>query len=150
MARLIQRATPLLVPMVEEGRRSDDPLVRLALKQYLDPLLAAPIDVLVLGCTHYPLLKDAVVATVGPRVSVIDSAEQCAQDVAHRLRTRNLTAESEARVIVPPKCFVTDDALRFGALAERFLGISLPQPVWVPPDELYRDHRTAPAMSIPA
>jgi len=151
MARLIQRATPLLVPMVEEGRRSDDPLVRLALKQYLDPLLAAPIDVLVLGCTHYPLLKDAVVATVGPNVAVIDSAEQCAQDVAHRLRTRKLTAEPDVTAIIPPKCFVTDDALRFGALAERFLGMSLPMPVWVPPDELYRDHRAeAPAMSIPA
>jgi glutamate racemase len=152
MARLMQQATPLLAPMVEEGRKSDDPLVLLALKQYLDPMLKlADIDVLVLGCTHYPLIKDAVIATVGPSVSVIDSAEQCAQDVAHRLRSRNLTAEPDADHAVPPKCFVTDDAPRFGKLAERFLGMSLPKPVWVPPEELYRDHRTGPSrMSIPA
>jgi glutamate racemase len=151
MARLVQRATPLLAPMVEEGRRSDDPLVLLALKQYIDPLLTVPIDVLVLGCTHYPLLKDAVIATVGPNVSVIDSAEQCAQDVAHRLRTRHLTADAGAMAVVPPKCFVTDDAPRFGKLAERFLGMSLPMPVWVPPEDLYRDHRAGPLrISIPA
>jgi glutamate racemase len=138
--------------MVEEGRKSDDPLVLLALKQYLEPMLKlADIDVLVLGCTHYPLLKDAVIATVGPSVSVIDSAEQCAQDVAHRLQSRNLTAEAQDSRVVAPKCFVTDDAPRFGKLAERFLGMSLPQPVWVPPEELYRDHRSGPApMSIPA
>ena len=84
-ARLLLRPAPLLVPIIEEGRREDDPLVRLALRQYLDPLVRRGMDVLVLGCTHYPILRRAVVAAVGPGVAVIDSAEQCAEDVARRL-----------------------------------------------------------------
>ncbi len=56
-ARLFCRPTPLLAPIIEEGRTEEDPLVRLALKQYLLPLVQRKIDVLVLGCTHYPIFK---------------------------------------------------------------------------------------------
>src|SRR5688572_4556602 len=56
-ARLLLKPTPLLVPIIEEGRAEDDPLVRLALRQYLEPLVRHRIQVLVLGCTHYPILK---------------------------------------------------------------------------------------------
>ncbi|HVE52626.1 MAG TPA: glutamate racemase, partial [Ramlibacter sp.] len=89
-ARLLLKATPLLVPIIEEGRGEDDPLVRLALKQYLSPLVRHRMEVLVLGCTHYPILKGLIETMLGPKVRVIDSAEQSAHDVARRLRAADL------------------------------------------------------------
>lgn len=156
LARLVQQRTPLLVPIIEEGRTGEDPLVRLALKQYLLPLCRYGIDVLVLGCTHYPILKDAIAQIVGPNVSVIDSAEQCAQDVAHRLRARGLAAGQEADAAAAGQnaslqAFVTDDPPRFKKLAGRLLGFEIDLPTWVPPDALYREQRSDPLpVSIPA
>jgi glutamate racemase len=99
LARVMLRPTPLLVPMIEEGRTSDDPLVEIALRQYLQSMVMRKIDVLVLGCTHYPLLKTAIAKVIGPKVKLIDSAEQCAQDVARRLARKNLLREP----LAPPK-----------------------------------------------
>jgi len=135
-ARLLVKATPLLVPIIEEGRRGEDPIVKLALQQYLDPLLKNGLDVLVLGCTHYPILKSAIVAHVGASVAVIDSAEQCADDVARRLAEANLL-RGEEEGSGELQCFVTDDPTRFGKLASRFLGMPLDPPTWVSADELY-------------
>lgn len=135
-ARLLLQPTPLLVPIIEEGRSDKDPLVHLALRQYLRPLLKRGIDVLVLGCTHYPILKDLIVQTVGPGVAVIDSAEQCAQDVARRLRDRGLL-RTDARDRGGLRCFVTDESPRFQKLASRFLGLEVGEPTWVAPEELY-------------
>jgi glutamate racemase len=135
-ARLLLRPTPLLVPIIEEGRRDDDPLVRLALQQYLMPMIKAGLDVLVLGCTHYPILRPAICQIVGNRVAVIDSAEQCAQDVARRLRMAGL-ARSDPHEVGSLQTFVTDDPERFKKLASRFLGVPIDLPTWVSPDELY-------------
>ena len=158
-ARLVLKPTPLLVPIIEEGRGSDDPLVRLALRQYLAPLVKHRIEVLVLGCTHYPILKTLIQELLGPKVCVIDSAEQCAQDVARRLRNQDLLrgqTVAAARAASDPseasggtgsplpwggrgtlRCCVTDDPPRFAKLASRFLGFEIPAPTWVAPDELY-------------
>ena len=65
----------------------DDLLVQLALEQYLQPMIDRKMDVLVLGCTHYPILKPLIQEIVGLNVRVIDSADQCAEDVARRLRS---------------------------------------------------------------
>jgi glutamate racemase len=152
LVRLVQQRTPLLVPIIEEGRTGQDPLVRLALKQYLDPLCRYGIDVLVLGCTHYPILKDAICQTVGAGVTVIDSAEQCAQDVAHRLKARGLATVSDGSPGESSlRTFVTDDAPRFKKLASRLLGFEIDLPTWVAPDELYGERRsTRMPVPIPA
>jgi glutamate racemase len=149
-ARLLLRPAPLLVPIIEEGRTPDDPLVRLALKQYLLPLIERKMDVLVLGCTHYPILKRAIARLVGPAVRVIDSADACADDVAKRLSAAGLLrGPSQASRSSRVRCFVTDDAARFGLLASRFLGMDLAEPTFVPLDELIRaageraEHRRA-------
>jgi glutamate racemase len=153
-ARLLLRPTPLLVPIIEEGRRENDPLVRLALRQYLTPMLKSGLDVLVLGCTHYPILRKAICEVVGDEVKVIDSAEQCAQDVARRLRARGLARQADEPG--PPvsgalRTFVTDDPLRFRKLASRFLGVEIDPPTWVSPDELYPTRPAEPArISVPA
>lgn len=134
-ARLLLQPTPLLVPIIEEGRRTDDPLVELALKQYLLPMTQRGMDVLVLGCTHFPILKELIQRMVGPGIPVIDSAEQCAQDVIRRLRTKTLLRGDSHQGGL--RCFITDDSPRFQHLASRFLGITIDPPTWVSPDELY-------------
>lgn len=137
-ARLLLRPTPLLVPVIEEGRDGRDPLVKLALQQYLKPLVDRGIDVLVLGCTHYPILKGVIADVVGLKVAVIDSAEQCAEDVARRLRTCGMLKASDALGTGGSlRCYVTDDPARFAKLGSRFLGLGIDEPTWVSPDELY-------------
>jgi glutamate racemase len=135
-ARLLMRPAPLLVPIIEEGRMGRDPLVGLALRQYLQPMMDRGMDVLLLGCTHYPILKDEIMAVVGGRVGVIDSARQCADDVARRLGACGLLRGgdgSDAGLL----CFVTDDPQRFAKLGSRFLGVEMDLPALVSPDELY-------------
>jgi glutamate racemase len=140
-ARILSRSTPLLVPIIEEGRAQDDPLVKLAIQQYLAPLIERQIDVLVLGCTHYPIYKQAIVQALTPGVPVIDSAERCAEDVLRRLRTARL--ERQAGAAGSLRCFVTDDAPRFAMLASRFLGIQMDLPAWVSLDDLHAATMTA-------
>lgn len=154
--RLLLRPTPLLVPIIEEGRRDGDPVAALAIRQYLEPMLRNHMDVLVLGCTHYPVLKDLIARTAGSGIKVIDSAEQCAQDVAHRLRGRGMlrppvAADESSGDIGALHTFVTDDPTRFKKLASRLLGVDIEMPTWVQPDDLYQDHRPEPVrISVPA
>lgn len=151
-AKVICRATPLLVPIIEEGRGKSDPLVRLALEQYLQTILDQKPSALVLGCTHYPILRPLIADMVGHNVRVIDSADQCAFDVHHRLKEHDLLCEppieittmtAEAMVLQDLasepwlRCFVTDDSPRFATLASRFLGITVRPPEVVSPDLLY-------------
>ena len=119
-ARVFARACPLLVPLVEEGRLRHR-ITDLALREYLRPLLRQRIDTLVLGCTHYPLLKPAIARIVGRRVALVDSAESCAQFVRERLEHLDLLARKRRRAgSVQP--FVTDEVERFDEMADRFLG----------------------------
>jgi glutamate racemase len=144
---MLLRPTPLLVPIIEEGRAADDPLVKLALHQYLGPMLEREIDVLVLGCTHYPILKRPIQAMAGPNVRVIDSAERCAEDVARRLTSAGLlrSACDSPQVEADPnrllQCFVTDETPRFAALASRFLGFPLHSCTQVSTDALHERDR---------
>jgi glutamate racemase len=84
-------ACPLLVPLIEEGM-FNDPVTDHILARYLDPLLSKGIDTLVLGCTHYPLLKSAIARIVGSSVSLVDSAENCGLAVRSLLHERNISA----------------------------------------------------------
>lgn len=134
-ARLLIRPAPLLVPIIEDGRDGKDPLVELALRQYLKPVMDRGPDVLVLGCTHYPILKNPIALMMGESCRVIDSAEQCAEDVARRLRTCGLLRGGRA-IRGSLRCFVTDDSPKFQSLASRFLGVEIDPPTWVTPEEL--------------
>jgi glutamate racemase len=142
LARLLCLPTPLLAPIIEEGRSSEDPLVQLALRQYLKPLLTRGIDVLVLGCTHYPVYRQAISQMMGEGVAVIDSASQCAEDVQRRLRATGLLRGPRADDGWL-QCFVTDESPRFATLAFRFLGLRIQPPHWVPLDELHAEAASA-------
>jgi glutamate racemase len=119
-AKVFPQPCPLLVPLVEEGW-TRHPVTEAVLRQYLVPLLQRRIDTLVLGCTHYPLLKAAIQRVTGPEVKLVDSAQTCAAYVRSRLHELGLLRAGRRRQgIIQP--FVTDEAERFDAAAARFLG----------------------------
>ena len=109
--RVTARACPLLVPLIEEGWL-ESPVTDEIVRQYLAPLLKDGIDTLVLGCTHYPLLRAAIARVAGDKVALVDSAENCALAVRDLLTDRNLgTAERQdgaLRVALtdPPDAFL--------------------------------------------
>lgn len=117
--RVTPRACPLFVPMVEEGW-TDHEATRLVAREYLEPMAAAEIDTLVLGCTHYPLLKPLLHDVLGPSVRLIDSAEETAAETARTLAGAGLGADPRAD---PSYRFIaSDDPLQFLQLGQRFLG----------------------------
>lgn len=126
-ARVFAAAAPLLVPLVEEGW-TNHPVTRQVLEEYLTPLLRNRIDTLILGCTHYPLLKMAIRKLVGKEIHLIDSAESCARFVAERLEKLHLL-RSQRRGAASIQPFVTDETDRFASVAEKFLGVPT-EPAW--------------------
>lgn len=113
-----QRACPLFVPLVEEGW-FDHPAAALIAEEYLGPLKTAGVDALVLGCTHYPLLKPLLGRVMGPSVALIDSAEETALAVVAALDRhgiRNGAGEVYHRFAV------SDDEPRFRQVGSRFIG----------------------------
>ena len=117
--RVTARACPLFVPLVEEGW-TDHPATRLIAEEYLAPLMDEDIDSLVLGCTHYPLLKPLLASVLGSDVRLIDSAEETAAETARTLEAAHLAAPHSA---APRYRFVASDGpLQFLQLGQRFLG----------------------------
>jgi glutamate racemase len=92
--RITARACPLLVPLIEEGRL-ESKITDAVLLEYLQPLVEEGIDTLVLGCTHYPLLRPAIARLLGDAVTLVDSAENCATAVRDLLNRQGLQAADE-------------------------------------------------------
>jgi glutamate racemase len=122
-AVIFAQACPLFVPLVEQSWVDEsDPVVQMIVRRYLEPLLDFEIDTLVLGCTHYPLLKKAIAQFLGETITLIDSAEQTACEVETTLRNGNLLRTEPGG---PPQYFVTDIPQRFASTGALFLGESL-------------------------
>jgi len=116
-ARVVAQACPLFVPLAEEGWIDDD-VARAVAERYLQPLTEAGVDTLVLGCTHYPLLRGVIGAAMGWDVRLVDSAEAVASEVCRSLEeTPGGASRGTDR-----RFFVTDIPAPFQAVAERFLG----------------------------
>jgi glutamate racemase len=120
--RVFSQACALFVPLVEEGWL-DHPVTQLTAQEYVKPVLCHEIDTLVLGCTHYPLLKPLLKSVVGPKIQLVDSAEAMADQTADVLGQMELSNPSRE----PPEYVfhVTDVPLRFQTIGERFLGRAL-------------------------
>jgi glutamate racemase len=104
-ATVFSRACPLFVPLVEEGR-TDGPVVKAVAQEYLAPLLEQEIDTLILGCTHYPVLKTVLGEVAGAGVTLIDSAETTATAARELLAARGEERGGDASP--RPRFFVTD------------------------------------------
>lgn len=121
------KACPLFVPLVEETWDDGDDasylteLKTIAVKRYLEAIKG--IDTLVLGCTHYPLLKDTIDSFMGEQVKLIDSAEETAKEVSRLIEGMKLRNHSTSKGYC--KYFVTDAPERFIKLGKRFLGTEL-------------------------
>ncbi len=112
-------ACPLFVPLVEEGWTDND-VAMLVAATYLAPLRGAGIDTLVLGCTHYPLLKAAIRAAVGEGITLIDSATETAKEVATALARSGAAAGGSGAGT--RHYYVTDAPDRFVRIGAQFLG----------------------------
>ncbi|HET9113448.1 MAG TPA: glutamate racemase, partial [Burkholderiales bacterium] len=121
-ARIYTQACPLFVPLVEEGWL-DHEVTRLTAQEYLKPVIAELVDTLVLGCTHYPLIKPLLQEVMGEGVKLVDSAEAMANRTAALLAERGLANSSPT----PPtyEYYITDVPVKFQTIGERFLGRSL-------------------------
>lgn len=120
--RVFAEPCPLLVPLIEEAW-FDDPVTDSVLHRYLDPLLAEGIDTLVLGCTHYPLLREAIGRVAGPGVTLVDSAQNCAAAVRDTLNARALSAPG--RQIGSLDVALTDATEGFLRVAEQALELQI-------------------------
>ncbi|MBP7215912.1 MAG: glutamate racemase [Candidatus Omnitrophica bacterium] len=111
-------ACPLFVPLVEEGWLAGS-VAREVARTYLSPLLAAHVDTVILGCTHYPLLKTIIKEVLGPKVTLIDSAKQVAMEVKKILVNESAlsVAQKGAHTF-----YVSDNPEWFSSLAKQFLG----------------------------
>ena len=89
--RVTSQASPLLVPLIEEGLLNDQ-LTDQTISRYLDPMIEAGIDTLVLGCTHYPLLAPAIGRLLKRQIFIVDSAHNCARAVEQMLEQQSLRA----------------------------------------------------------
>lgn len=118
-ARVYAQPCPLFVPLIEEGWQEHD-ATKLVAVEYLHPLHEVDIDVLILGCTHYPLLASVIQETLGPDVLLVDSAHETAIEVRQLLHEKK-----QLRTAAEPPVhafFASDSPMRFREVGSRFLG----------------------------
>lgn len=122
---VIEHATPALVPLVEAGDVRG-PAAQDAVAEALRPLAGAGVDTLLLGCTHYPLLRPLIADVVGPSVAIVDSATATASALADFLRIVGLEAPSDRPDAAIHRQLTTGDASRFHDLAAPLFGDAFP------------------------
>jgi glutamate racemase len=113
-------ACPLFVEYVERGETSGEAITKVA-REYLQPMIEADVDTLVLGCTHYPLLTGVISYVMGNGVSLVSSAEETAKDL-YRVLIENSLLRAPSSTPPTHKFLATGDAQAFESLARRFLG----------------------------
>ena len=120
-ALVVSIACPLFVPLVEEGF-SNHPVTKTIIGEYLFPLERNPVDTLLLGCTHYPLLEKLIQEVSGDGVYLVDPASTCAEKVMETLLANNLN-----NFATDSTCtyFVSDDPEKFQDLAYKLFGLSI-------------------------
>jgi glutamate racemase len=116
---ITSRACPLFVPLAEEGWLNH-PVTRQVAEEYLAELKSSRVDTLVLGCTHYPILRPVIEQTMGDQIKYVDSGEAVADRLAEMLEEEGLACEGGRPR--SEEFYVTDSAARFRRVAELFLG----------------------------
>ena len=121
---VFSQACPLFVPLVESGFVDpEDPITRLAAERYLAPLREAGVGALILGCTHYPIIRRTIQQVMGPDTALIDSGREAALSMAEFLEEHGLLCGPDQRR--QAEYYVTDAPEDFASVAELFLGHSV-------------------------
>ena len=120
--QVFEQNCPLFVPLVENGLCSEnDMVVKLIVERYLEPIVNANVDTIILGCTHYPLLKNAISKYVGKDIRLIDSGKETAK-YAVKLLTENNLLNTTPQGEIEKNFFVSDSLGNFEKIAGVFLG----------------------------
>ncbi|HSW44116.1 MAG TPA: glutamate racemase [Phycisphaerae bacterium] len=135
-----QQRCPSLVAVIEEGRGSDDPVLLMLLNEYLDGVRQLDPAVVLLGCTHYPLVAEAV-ARLMPAARIVDSAEATAQ--AARQMLNAMDALSSCREPGRLRCYVSDNPQRFREVGGRFLGQPIREVTWISSEQFFNEDARA-------
>ncbi len=123
--RVLKKACPLFVPLAEEGL-IDDPVTTEIAGRYLAGLIDSDIDTLIMGCTHYPLIKDTIKKVVGERVELVNPAYETALECRKLLEENGLLNESDIELgETPYKFFVSDEAEKFKTIANMILPLGI-------------------------
>ena len=123
-ADITKNACPLFVPMVEEGRIQDGDIALDAVaREYLEPLIRAGVDTLILGCTHYPLIRSTIGRIMGPEVRLIDTGEETARALRAQLRDEDLLSGRDRGGEY--RYFVTDSTEDFAETGSLFLNAAI-------------------------
>jgi len=120
--KIIQKPCPLFVPLVEEGMLRHR-VTRAIGEEYLSPIIAFKADTLILGCTHYPILKPVIQEIMGNNVLLIDPAIETAKTVKEYLNRNNLSNHRNTKGSV--RYFVSDFPRNFNSIAKMFLGVTV-------------------------
>lgn len=122
--KVIGNSCPLFVPLVENGFTDrDNPVTRLVVEQYLSPLKAEGVDTLVLGCTHYPIIRDTIADYMGENVTLISSGEEVAKYAYNMLMRKDMLTDREEK---GTNTYYTSDSVElFEENAHAFLGNSI-------------------------
>ena len=124
-AQVISRACPLFVPLVENGRcNRGDVVIETVAREYLEPLKAAGIDTLILGCTHYPLLTDVIADVMGQNITLINAGAEAAWELKRTLTAQDLLAQER---LGETALYASDLGGDFKELAGYFLQEEVPQ-----------------------
>jgi len=115
---VLSHACPLFVPLAEEGWLSND-IARLSAQKYLEPMKKHGVDTLILGCTHYPLLKEVIAEVLGGGVTLVDSGYEAALELDCLLKEKGLRRKEG---VACHRFYVTDTPDRFVEIGEGFLG----------------------------
>lgn len=122
---LYEQSCPLFAPMIESGfTKADDPVVKGAVERYISPLVELGMDTLILGCTHYPLISEAIRNVIGENVVLVDSGKEAAQYAKNLLNENNLLQTVNNKVT--RNFYVSDSPKTFFELAKTFLGEFMP------------------------
>ncbi|MFH1459330.1 MAG: glutamate racemase [Candidatus Omnitrophota bacterium] len=122
--KIYSNACPLFVPLVEEGWLNR-PITKIIAQEYLSPFKKKKIDTMILGCTHYPLLKPVIKDVLGTGVVLVDSAKEVAQGAKQILVKENLLATKQKSKINNISFYVSDEPENFSHLGQKFLGFAL-------------------------
>ncbi len=125
-AEVFSKACPLFVPLVEEGWWHDE-ITTSVTERYMKELKEAGVDTLIMGCTHYPLLRSTLREVMGPEVNLVNPAYETAVELRRTLEWRDLLREEDGS----EKCdryrfYVSDASERFGRFAQSVLGFDVP------------------------